>query len=182
MKNKLENLLSFDDFNSTWNSEQAKTTKRTQTGLDILKENSEDGIEEIIPAGTLESDIESNYENDDEKIEKIKSFLDDADEDTIEAIVNELRDVLLEMEQQGFIDTDTTDKMDDDYEDDWVSWSKAAIELPDFPEEGLNNILEIIESSETLEFGQIGGDEEESEDKSTFEFDDEEDELEEDEL
>lgn len=163
MKNKLENLLSFDDFNSNWKSENAKQTKRTQTGLDILKENAEDGIEEIIPAGTLDSDIDSNYGSDEEKIEEIKSFLEDADEDSIDAIVNELRDVLLEMEQQGFVDADKTDQLDDEYDDDWQSWIIAVVELEDFPEEGLNNIMNIINNvkSGDFEFDEEDDDDEE---------------------
>jgi hypothetical protein len=32
---KLENLLGFEDFKNNWKSEQAKKTKRTETGLDV---------------------------------------------------------------------------------------------------------------------------------------------------
>lgn len=36
---KLNNLLNFDDFKPNWKPQSAKTTKRTETGLDIVKEN-----------------------------------------------------------------------------------------------------------------------------------------------
>jgi len=36
---KLENLLSFSDFEKNWNAKQQKSTKRTDVGLDILNEN-----------------------------------------------------------------------------------------------------------------------------------------------
>ena len=143
MKNKLENLLSFDDFNTGWKTSQTKT-KRTETGLDILKENLEDGIEEIIPEG-LPEDLPGLPENEEDAIEQIKEFLDsEPDEDVIEEMVNQLRDTLLEMEQMGSVDEETTDELDEKHEGDWIEWIKDVIELPDFPEEGLNNIMEII--------------------------------------
>lgn len=37
---KLNNLLDFSDFVKSWNPEQQKKTKRTEIGLDIIKENS----------------------------------------------------------------------------------------------------------------------------------------------
>lgn len=36
---KLENLLSFNDFEKNWNPRKQKTTKRTEVGIDILNEN-----------------------------------------------------------------------------------------------------------------------------------------------
>jgi len=36
---KLENLLSFDDFDKTWSPKKQKATKRTEVGLDTLNEN-----------------------------------------------------------------------------------------------------------------------------------------------
>lgn len=152
MTNKLENLISFDDFKSNWKSENSKTTKRTQTGLDILKENYEDEdvadvdrIDEIIPEG-LPEDVEIG---EDEKIEEILEYLEnDIDEDVIDALVNDLRETLLEMEQQGFVDSDTTDELDDKHDGDWISWIKDVIELPDFNEDALNGILDIISNAE----------------------------------
>ena len=35
---KLENLLDFEDFKSNWKEKEAKKTKRTETGLDIVEE------------------------------------------------------------------------------------------------------------------------------------------------
>ncbi len=40
MGNKLENLLSFDDFDkSGWKAKEQKSTKRTEVGLDVVNEN-----------------------------------------------------------------------------------------------------------------------------------------------
>lgn len=36
---KLENLLSFDDFDKNWKPKEQKGSKRTEVGLDILNEN-----------------------------------------------------------------------------------------------------------------------------------------------
>jgi len=36
---KLENLLSFDDFDKSWKPKEPKATKRTDTGVDVLNEN-----------------------------------------------------------------------------------------------------------------------------------------------
>lgn len=148
MKNKLQNLISLDDFKTGWKSEQAKKTKRTETGLDILKEK----IEEIIPAGIpMESKFDMTYE---EKLNQIIEELENLDDFIIEEIVNSLRDSLLEMEQQGFIDDLTTDMLDDKHDGDWIEWIKDVIQLPDFPEEGLNNVLDLI-SSEPNEFNEL---------------------------
>jgi hypothetical protein len=35
---KLNNLMDFEDFEKTWNPEEQKKTKRTETGLDVIKE------------------------------------------------------------------------------------------------------------------------------------------------
>ena len=39
MEKKLNNMLSFEDFEKIWKSEEQKKTKRTEVGLDIIKEN-----------------------------------------------------------------------------------------------------------------------------------------------
>ena len=148
---KLENLISFDDFKTNWKGEQSKNTKRTSTGIDILKEGVDDGIEEIIPEGLPDEDYNKQAKfglGDQEKIEQINNFLDnDADEGVVDDIVEQLRDALLEMEQQGFVDESTTDELDDKHDGDWINWIKDVIELPDFPEEVLNNIIEVIDDS-----------------------------------
>ena len=142
---KLENLLSFNDFNSNWKGETPKHTKRTETGLDIIKENVED-IEEIIPEGLPEEDDSSV----DEKIRIIEDFVDSTSmNDAIEDIVNELRSALLDMEKKGFIDENFTDNLDDEYLGDWYSWIKEVINLPDLPEEILNNIIKSINNFDT---------------------------------
>lgn len=35
---KLENLLDFEDFKANWKEKEAKKTKRTEVGLDIIEE------------------------------------------------------------------------------------------------------------------------------------------------
>jgi len=35
---KLENLLDFEDFKANWKEKEAKKTKRTEVGLDIVEE------------------------------------------------------------------------------------------------------------------------------------------------
>jgi len=120
--------------------------------------NLRESVEEIIPEGlpelpeeTVNSDprMSPKYGLDyDEKIEKIKDFLDnDADEGVIDSMIEQLRDALLEMEQQGFVDEETTDELDDKHDGDWINWIKDVIELPDFPEEVLNNLIGIINDS-----------------------------------
>jgi hypothetical protein len=42
---KLENLLSFDDFEKSWKPKEQKATKRTEAGLDILNEQLENSKE-----------------------------------------------------------------------------------------------------------------------------------------
>jgi hypothetical protein len=145
MKTKLENLISLEDFKANWQSEKAKKTKRTDTGLDIIKED----IEEIIPEGPEDNPLmRPKYGTDDEKIEMIKNKLDDLDEGYIDEILDYLREVLLEMEQMGFVDEETTDELDDKHDGDWISWIKDVIELPDFDEGALNGILDIISNAE----------------------------------
>ena len=45
MDKKLNNLLKFSDFVKNWNPEKPKKTKRTNIGLDIVKEDIRDGKE-----------------------------------------------------------------------------------------------------------------------------------------
>lgn len=42
---KLNNLLDFEDFEKTFKPEEQKKTKRTEVGLDVVKETNEPGIE-----------------------------------------------------------------------------------------------------------------------------------------
>ena len=164
MMKKLENLINFEDFKSNWNDKKATKTKRTETGLDVIKENFEDiedNVEEIIPEGLPddvemlddENQIDNGY---DEKVEEITEFLDnEPDDDILDEVVNILRDGLTEMEQMGFVESEVIDDLDDLHDGDWIAWCKDVIELPDFFEEGLDNVLDLIRNIETEEFGQI---------------------------
>lgn len=142
---KLENLISFDDFKSSWKSTQASKTKRTETGLDILKES----IEEIIPEGTPEEDWkEAKYGmSPEEKIEEIKNQLTD---DNLENVINYLREVLLDLEQQGMIDENTTDQLDEEYED-WTDWVHAVLNIEELPEDALNGTLDVLSGENDIE-------------------------------
>lgn len=143
----MKKLVSFEEFDSNW-------------------KNIKEDVEEIVPEG-----LPGLPENEDDAIETIKDFLDDdPDENVIEALVNELRDALLEMEQQGFVKVDYTDELDDQFENDWIGWIKAAIELPDFPEEGLNNVMAIINNPAPFIF-----DEEDEEEDELPEFEEDDD-------
>jgi CO dehydrogenase/acetyl-CoA synthase beta subunit len=144
----MKKLISFEDFKSS------KSIK--------------EGVDEIIPEGLPD---EPTYTDTDSKIEKVKEFISEADDDVLEEIVNQLRDTLLEMEQDGFVDSDTTDELDKKYDGDWNAWALDVIDLPDFPEEGLNNVLAIQEDSTS----DTGGENDASED-SYEENSDEEDE------
>ena len=42
---KLNNLLDFEDFEKTFKPEEQKKTKRTEVGLDVVKETNEPGID-----------------------------------------------------------------------------------------------------------------------------------------
>lgn len=120
----MKKLISFEDFKSNMK----------------IKE----GVEEIISEGPINDEIVEDTVN----TEDIKNQIDEQDDGVIELIVDELRDILTEMEQQGFIEPETTDELDDEYED-WKDWIKAVIELPNFPEEGLNIVSSILNGSPT---------------------------------
>lgn len=167
---KLENLISFDDFKSGWKASQASKTKRTETGLDILKEN----VEEIIPEGLPEESFNNaKYGmSTEEKIEEIKNNLND---ENIQNVINYFRDVLLELEQMGLIDEDTTDQLDEEYED-WNDWVTAVLNVEELPEDALNGALDIInENIEDLDDFEVQDDEvQDDEDEDSDENDDEE--------
>lgn len=145
MEKKLNNLIDFADFKSSWKAEQAKKTKRTETGLDILKEGlepEEDRIEEIIPEGLPDDNIEEIDIQED--IEHIIDELGDLDDHIIDEVVNYLREILLELEQKGEIDEDFTDGLDNQYTDDWAGWIEEVIQMPEISEEGIKGVSDII--------------------------------------
>jgi len=134
---KLENLINFDDFKSSWKEEKAKKTKRTDTGLDILKEN----IEEIVPEGLPDEGLLEPVESEN-YVEDIIKSIDDVD--NLEHIINYLRDTLTEMEQQGFITEEETDELDDRHDSIDKEWIIDVINLENIPEEALRGVLEIV--------------------------------------
>jgi len=64
MKTKLENLLSFTDFTGNYNPQQANKTKRTDTGIDVIKENLEDKEPEEEPEKDYSHEFDSEVDKD----------------------------------------------------------------------------------------------------------------------
>jgi len=58
MKTKLENLLSFTDFTGNYNPKQTTKTKRTETGVDVIKENIEDKEEDKDFSHVFDSELD----------------------------------------------------------------------------------------------------------------------------
>jgi len=160
---KLENLLSQEDFKSNWKAEQAKKTKRTETGLDILKESADevigdkyplsdeagelstgsvedgpgDGVEEIIPEGPINDFTEVD-------VDHIINELSDLDDGLIDDVVNYLREILLELEQNGEIEDNFTDDLDDQYEGDWPGWIEEVLQMTEVSEDAIKGVSDII--------------------------------------
>lgn len=125
MKGKLENLLSFNDFKNNWNSEKTTKTKRTETGLDILKESVE-------------------YNSLEEKIQKVEELISkqDDDSDIIDNVVNELRDSFVKMEKSGDISENQVDDLDDKHDGNWKSWILEAINI--VPDSAIDSVLSVL--------------------------------------
>jgi len=58
MKTKLENLLSFTDFTGNYNPSQSTKTKRTDTGVDVIKENLEESDKDY--SNEFDSELEKD--------------------------------------------------------------------------------------------------------------------------
>ena len=89
---------------------------------------------DIIPSGP------TGYDPSDDDI---KNMIDDADDNVINDVIDCVRDILLNKEQAGKISKDTTDKLDEKF-DDWKEWIKEAIETINFDEDELKEILNIL--------------------------------------
>jgi hypothetical protein len=126
----MRKLVSFEEFDSNWRN---------------IKEGVDD-IEEIIPEG-----LPGLPENEGDTIENIKDFLsDDPSDDVVEDIVNELR---------NFLDDEILDELDDKHDGDWAAWILEVIEMPEIPEEALNDVMEIINNPKPLVFDEEDEDE-----------------------
>jgi hypothetical protein len=95
---------------------------------------------DIIPSGPTGSVGPLGYDPSDDDIKKM---VDDADDNVIDNIVDYIRDILLKQEQDGKISNDTTDKLDDKFED-WKEWIKEAIDTIDFDNDELKEIIDIL--------------------------------------
>jgi hypothetical protein len=128
----MKKLVSFEEFDSNnWKN---------------IKEGIDDGIEEIVPEG-----LPGLPENEGDAIENIKDFLeDDPSDDVVEDIVNELR---------IFLDDDILDELDDKHDGDWTAWILDVIDMQEITEEGLNNVMEIINNPKPLIFDEEDEDE-----------------------
>ncbi|MCK9417376.1 hypothetical protein M0Q97_12120 [Candidatus Dojkabacteria bacterium] len=90
----------------------------------------------IIPEGSIDT-------NDSMDTDHIKTLIDDADDKIITEVIDYIRDILLKRERQGKIPKDTTDILDDNF-DDWKEWFKEAIDTVDFDSDELSEILNIF--------------------------------------
>lgn len=95
---------------------------------------------DIIPSGPTGSVGPTGYDPSDDDI---KNMIDDADDNVINDVIDCVRDILLNKEQAGKISKDTTDKLDEKF-DDWKEWIKEAIETINFDEDELTEILNIL--------------------------------------
>lgn len=91
----------------------------------------------IIPEGTIDT-------NDSMDTDHIKTLIDDADDKIVTEVIDYIRDILLKQERQGKIPKDTTDTLDDNF-DDWKEWIKEAIDTIDFNSDELSEILNIFD-------------------------------------
>lgn len=82
MKDKVNNLLKFDDFEKNWNEEEAKPTKRTEVAKDVIKEDF---------YNTDELDTDDDIDDDDIDDDNIISKFD-FDHDFTEDELDELED------------------------------------------------------------------------------------------
>jgi hypothetical protein len=124
MKNRLENLIKFDDFSDDWKSIKSNKTKRTETGADILNENL------------------YSYNINVKKLIDIVESGELTGTDIIDRVVNDLRDSLLKMEQSNQISEDDVDELDEIHDGDWNSWILDVAKL--VPEKTIINILEFL--------------------------------------
>lgn len=144
---KLHNLLDFKNFDSDWNQNNKKS-KRTDVAKDILKEN----VEEIVPDGLpSESEVETLDLVKNDKIIEITNVIKTVNDDVINKIIDYLRDVLTEMEQQGFIEEDETDELDEKHLDIDEDWILDVINLSNIPEDAIDGVLDIINGHEPPE-------------------------------
>lgn len=67
---KINNILNFSDFEKNWKAEKASKTKRTDTGLDILKE---DVLNERVNEVRIFQDILDELRTQTELLEKMSS-------------------------------------------------------------------------------------------------------------
>lgn len=125
MKSKLENLLSFNDFKSDWISKNQTKTKRTETGLYILKES--------VEYNTLQ-----------EKIQRIEELISEQEDDSkmIDDVVNELRDSFIKMEKNGTVSENEIDELDDKHDGDWKSWILDVINI--VSEDVIDSVLFVL--------------------------------------
>lgn len=66
MEKKLNNLLTFSDFDKSWKAEEPKKTKRTEVALDVVKETkNEPGIEVSDLKGGIDKKLNNLIEFDD---------------------------------------------------------------------------------------------------------------------
>jgi DNA-binding transcriptional regulator YhcF (GntR family) len=107
---KVQNLLSFSDFEKSWNPKKQKSTKKTETGLDVLEKR----------RMLLENDIEKDEFIDDDDIEDedIESLDDEIDDDDDENWKQQLKSHIDQIIEDGVSPEDVYDFLDDITEND----------------------------------------------------------------
>ena len=83
MKDKVNNLLKFDDFEKNWNEEEAKPTKRTEVAKDVIKEefyNTDELDDDDLLKQQKKREYDYNLKNPGHEHER-EDYLDDEAED-----------------------------------------------------------------------------------------------------
>jgi len=125
MKNKLENLIKFDDFDNKLEVRTSSKTKRTETGLDILNEK--------------------NIQKYDTKIDRLIDIIESGElsgTSLLDRVINDIRDALVKMEQNDQIEPEVVDDLDELHDGEWEAWIIDAVKL--VPEKTISNILDFL--------------------------------------
>jgi len=143
----MNKLLNFKDFDKNMLTEEVEEIipegipGNRDMSIGSEDPNSDARFQPYRPGGKAYSSV-------DDKIDEITYKLDEIDEDFLEDVINYLRDVLTEMEQQGFIEEDETDELDDAHDTIGKEWVIDVINLQEIPEDALIGVLDIIGGSQ----------------------------------
>ena len=109
MEKKLNNMLSFSDFEKSWKPEESKKTKRTDVGLDVVKESiSEDEKKEMKSWYKKADNIVSKVQN---KVTK-KGGYENAGQKEIRQFEDSLDNTKLSHQAKSVLKSYINDKVD----------------------------------------------------------------------